>query len=243
MNALIALIESALQTPLFSEPNESVTLKLVPGMSEADLAAWAAKLPCPMPPEIGELLRYCRGIEGLLDIIDFSGEYLHDGFGLDGIFPHAMPIAHDGYGNYWLVDLSPDSRAYGPIWFACHDAPVMLYQCAGMEEFLRELFRMHAPPFESALDDVHEDRLAHVWEKRPHVQSRAECLASTDLVLRSFAESLPENYVISDLRGATTGDGFAWGPGEHKSFTRCGTLPLWGYEIKRNWLDKLLGRK
>ena len=53
---------------------------------------------------------------------------------------------------------------WGPIYFACHDPPVILYQADSLEQFLAELFRMFKPPHQSLVDDAHEDRFAHVWQ-------------------------------------------------------------------------------
>ena len=82
-------------------------------------------------------------------------------------FPYGLPIAADGYGNFWVVDLHPHTVHWGPIYFACHDPPVILYQADALEQFLAELFRMFKPPHQSLVDDVHEDRLAHVWQTNP----------------------------------------------------------------------------
>jgi hypothetical protein len=39
---------------------------------------------------------------GPLESMDFGG--LPEGFGLEEIFPHALSVAHDGFGNYWVAD-------------------------------------------------------------------------------------------------------------------------------------------
>ena len=59
------------------------------------------------------LLRRTSGIEGLLEEIDFSG--LLAGQALDEIFPRTATIAHDGYGNFWAVDLLRVKRRSGGL--------------------------------------------------------------------------------------------------------------------------------
>jgi hypothetical protein len=77
----------------------------------------------------------------------------------------------------------------GPIYFVCHDAPVILYQSDSLEKFLTELFRMFEPPHESLIDDVHEDRPARVWKTNPGVLSYERCLRSEDPILSAFARA------------------------------------------------------
>lgn len=159
----LELVREVSKKGVRSEDGEPITLKLLPGLSESEIAKFESSLPCPPPTEIRDLLGFCRGFDELLESVDFTG--LHQGFELRSVFPHGLPIAHDGYGNYWVVDLFSESRSFGPIYFACHDAPVILFQSPTMEHFLVELFKLFTPPFKSLIDDVHEDRIFEVWRK------------------------------------------------------------------------------
>jgi hypothetical protein len=55
-------------------------------------------------------LPHCAGIEGPLDDIDFTGRSV-GGFGKAGIFPRNIPISHDGFGNYWVLDVTPGTAS------------------------------------------------------------------------------------------------------------------------------------
>jgi hypothetical protein len=33
--------------------------------------------------------------------------------------------SHDGFGNYWVLDVTPGTASVAPVYFACHDAPGM----------------------------------------------------------------------------------------------------------------------
>src|SRR5918911_73743 len=84
--------------------NERV-LELLPPASEAELRQIEAAVPAPLPEEIRAALRVSKGLaNGPLE--SFSLVDL-EGFGLEGLFPHAYSIAHDGFGNYWVLDLLP----------------------------------------------------------------------------------------------------------------------------------------
>ena len=238
----IDLIKSAQAKELTNEDGESVDLDLLPGLDAEAVAHFESSLPCALPEETRELLLFCRGFEGVVaDQVDFTGQDLL--FGHEVLFPHGVPIASDGFGNFWVVDLSPDSTEFGPIWFACHDAPVILYQSAGLSDFLSELFKSCEPPFRSLVDDVHEDRIREVWRTNPNVLTHHDCVESTDSVLQEFAASLDPSYGIVDLRAANPGDGFSWGRyGPNTVVRRHGNHPVFAYQRKKGLLGRLFGK-
>lgn len=129
----------------------------------------------------------------------------------DELFAAGLPLATDGWGNFWVADLTPAERDVARVFFACHDAPVLLYQSPSVGHFLHELLRMHTPPHASLVDDVHEDRLFRVWRENPGAITQAEALASDDPVLAQFAATLDEDFFVVDLRDAPVGMGFSWG--------------------------------
>jgi len=224
----LELLRDALSKTLTTEDGEPASLDLRPPLSDMEIDAFETTLPCALPTEVRELLAYCGGFSGGgVDFVDFTGQDCLFEF---ESFPYGVPIAADGYGNFWVVDLSPDSVSWGPIYFACHDAPVILYQSPSLEEFLTELFKLSVPPHESLIHEVHEDRLFHVWRNNPGVISHEECLRSQDPELRTFAEELGSSFQIIDLRNAQIGFGFSWGRyGPDTVNRRHGTLPIFAY--------------
>jgi len=211
------------------EDGNAVELELSPGLSEVEIEEFGRTLPCPLPASVRELLAYCRGFSGLgVDLVDFTGRDCS--YEQAEVFPHGLPIAGDGYGNFWVVDLDSDSREWAPIYFACHDAPVILFQSPSLEHFLEELIKMERPPHRSAIDDVHEDRLFDVWRKNPGVMSHEQCLHSADPALAAFAGQLDPAFQIIDLRKGEIGSGFSWGRyGPQTIIKRFGALPLFAY--------------
>jgi hypothetical protein len=183
-------------------------VELQPPLTAPEIDALAGRWGVPVPPDAREVLRVARGIAvSPLDWVDFSGMIMA-GAVADEIFPHALPIAHDGYGNYWVVDLRPGSEVFGPVFFVCHDPSVVVYQCADVAGFLEGLVQMTEPPHKGPLDFVHEQASMAVWAGKEVGVQRAVALESPDEVLRTFAESLPPDASIADLRGLGTGDGF-----------------------------------
>jgi hypothetical protein len=236
----LEVIRQAQADMLIDEDGQVVTLELLSGLSQAELRDFARKVPCPVPQEIEELLSACRGFYGTIEQVEFSGIDL--GFAFEAIFPFGLAIAADGFGNFWVVDLQPHSEYWGPIYFACHDAPVILYQADTVEEFLSELFKMCKPPHESLVDDVHEDRLARVWQTNPGVLSYVQCLQSEDPVLSAFTQELDDSFRIVDLRQAKPGDGFSWGRyGPGTVVKRYGTHAVFAYKKPKSLISRLFG--
>src|SRR5829696_6225854 len=246
------LAEKAIMTPLeiirrsqtgtlIDKDGNVVTLELLPGLSNTEWQDFANRVPGRIPPEIAELLGACSGFYGTVEQVDFSGRDLM--FEFDAAFPYGLPIAADGYGNFWVVDLLPAAMQWGPIYFACHDAPVILYQADSLDQFLRELFRMFEPPHQSLVEDVHEDRLAHVWQTNPGVLSHEQCLRSQDPILSAFARELDESFQIIDLRLAKPGDGFSWAvTGRRPRSNAFAHMPCSPNKKPKSIISQLLGR-
>ena len=160
-------------------------------------------------------------------------------------FPSGLPIAADGFGNFWVLDITPQPPRVAPVFFACHDAPVILFQSPDLADFLAEMFRMSVPPHQSLVDDVHKDRLFVVWRKNPGVIDQPTASASPDPALRSFAAGLPEHFQIVDLRHVDPGMGFSWGRyGPRNEVRRHGHKRIFGYAKPANggFFAKLFGQ-
>lgn len=240
--SLVEIIKIAEDASFVDSDGDEIVFEPMPGLSAEEIDHFARSLPCPLPEDVRHLLAYTRGFEGVVaDVVDFTGESML--FGLEDVFLYALPIASDGFGNYWVIDLNAQSQEFGPVYFACHDAPVILHQSKTLVEFLVELFRHCTPPYESLVDDVHEDRLHNVWRKNPDVLSHAEAVQHSDQIVSEFAQSLDESWSIIDLRGATPGMGFSWGRyGPKTQIARLGELPVFAYKRPRGLLQKLFGR-
>jgi len=216
----------------------AIRLEMLPALNEKEINEFEEHLPCRLPAEVREVLHHCRGFFGAAtEPVDFTGR--NNSFEMLEIFPHGIPIAADGYGNFWVVDLLPDSKDFSPIYFACHDAPVILLQSLSLQHFLVELFKLSTPPYQSVINDVHDDLLFDVLRKNPAVRSYEDCLTSGDSILKDFAESLDTNYEFADLRNSQIGFGFSWGRyGPDLDIRRCGTLPIFAVMRKKGFFKR-----
>jgi hypothetical protein len=205
----IAEIERARSARLVDEDGHEVALVVDPPLSASEIEALERDLGVALPAELRALLAFCGGLGGVLDLVRFGGGGLD--VATDELFPAGLPLAADGFGNFWVADVSPAQRDVAPVYFLCHDAPVLLYQGPSVGHFLHELFGMYEPPHASLLDDVHEDRLFAVWRENPGAVEQAAAATSDDEVLAAFAATLDERFLVVDLRGAPVGMGFSWG--------------------------------
>jgi len=241
MNPAIEILKQARGTVFVSEDGDEYPFTLLPPLTESELRTLAARIPCPLPEDVRDLLAFARGFDDVLESIDFSG--LGGGFGMKEIFPCAVPIAHDGFGNYWVVDLTKNSTAWGPIFYACHDAPTIVYQTDSLAHFISEVLRFGNAPWKSEIDDVHEQWSNRVWSQNPGVLSHADCMASSDPDLKAFAQTLDESWQFVDLRAPKLGDGFSWGRyGPRTANKRFGDKRIFAYQKKsrgRRFLDAL----
>ena len=213
-----------------------------PGLSPSEIESMENELGAPVPRELRAVLEHTTAISGALDQIDFSGRTLS--FEADELFPSGLPIAHDGFGNHWVLDLTPNETEVAPVFFACHDAPVVLFQSPSLAHFLHEAFRMLTPPHESLVDDVHEDRLFNVWGTNPRVLDHETALAG-DAELSAFATELDDRFAFVDLREPEIGMGFSWGRyGPRTVVRRHGYERLFAYarpDEKPGLLRRLFG--
>ena len=237
----VDIIKSVEGTRFVDEDGNVETLKLLPPLVPGELSELEAAIPCPLPSEARELLEYCRGFDGVLESIDFSG--LLPGFGMEEIFPHAVPIAHDGFGNYWVVDLIARSTTWGPIFFVCHDAPVIVFQTDSLAHFIDELIKLGNSPWRSEINEVHEIHHDNIWRQNPGLLTVEQVRQSADGDLKTFARSLDDSWWMIDLREAKVGDGFSWGRyGPNTMIRRFGAKRIFAIQKKKSILQRIFKR-
>ncbi len=219
-------------------------LELLPPATEQQIRELEAKLPGPLPDEIRAALAVTTGFaNGPLE--SFSLLDL-EGFGLGEAFPHPYSIAHDGFGNYWLLDVLPDATEWGPVFYACHDPAVIAYQAPSIEQFVKDVVAMATDDTHSPINRVHETVVHTLWRDHAALINHAAAAASSDPTLRDFAECLTPDAVIADLRDPRPGSGFAWGMfGPRTDIQRFGTHRLWALTrppAKPGFFSRLFGR-
>jgi hypothetical protein len=172
--------------------------------------------------EIKDLVEYAGGLT-LNDIVmDFAGR---EPFEFEA-FPRALPIATDGKGNFWVIDIV--SRCtWRAVTFIADDPPVVMLQARDVGSFIEQVFDT---PDAERLKNEHVSR---IW-KENLVIPRARALASQDFAIRSFAQQFDDRFVIADLHEGERGQGFAWGiAGPNTEIHRAGDDLLFAIEQKK----------
>ncbi len=113
--------------------------RVIPGLEQNAITAHVHKWTADgyTYPELMErLLRYSAGIESPGRRCSFDG----DGPG-DRPLAGSIPIMSDETGNYWTIDTAFDPSRLGPVFFVCHDPPVIVYQSHDLASFLDTLLK------------------------------------------------------------------------------------------------------
>jgi cell wall assembly regulator SMI1 len=207
MSRAAELLRSVAGQRWIDEDGNENRFELLPPLTDDEMSSLEEDLGFALPAEARALLGVTRGLaQSPLESVDFAG--LGGGAILEEIFPQAVSIAHDGFGNYWVVDASPDSDVWGPIFFLCHDPAVVVYQCADAATFIEQLLELAEPPYKGPLDFVHEAAM-RIWSGRETVIDLDAALSSAGPVLRAYAADLAPEFLIADFRTPQIGDGFS----------------------------------
>ena len=206
---------------------EREVVALQPPASPARVAEIERELGFALPRELRDLLALTAGLE-LLESVDLASAGPCPWPG-EQLFGSVLTLAGDGAGNYWVLELRPDREALGPVFFVCHDAPVLIYQSPDLATFLADYLRFSAAPHDGPIGEVVHGGVQRVWLQRDDVP-RAALLGSPDPVLRGFAERLADGWFVRDLRRARPGDGMSLGRfGPRTPLARAGAELVFAY--------------
>ena len=236
-------LQSFLTETYLSEDGDEYRIELRPGLPAAEVDELAKRLPTgEIPADIKELLEFTTGFEFYgIDEVTFDGIGQS---GFDNIFPYSVQLAHDGFGNFWILDV--DSKGHwGNVFYVCHDPAVVVKHSDDLAQFIDHIHEHGKNPSDSMLNTIHEKTVFDISRHNYGFIELQQARDNGDPVLGSFALSLPDNFVVADLRNKPNGAGFAWGkfgPGIHTS-VRCGDELIWGVEkpLKKGFFKKLFG--
>lgn len=235
-------LKALLTETYIDEDGDEYKIELMPGLTDAEITHLESILPQQkIPIEVRELLHLTKGFDFYgFDTITFNG---YGQFGLEEIFPNIVEIAHDGAGNFWIIDINSKGD-WGNVFYACHDPAVIVKHSVDLSEFLQHIDEYGKKPRRSHLGRIYDQVVYDIWNKLPSFTEIHDAIEVDDEILKNFALSLPNNYLIIDLRNAPTGSGF---PIDKHGITsdnaiRCGDLLLWGLQktSKKSFIATLL---
>jgi len=207
--------------------NHSHLITLLPALSKQELSQFQRESGGLVPHEIEELLLYSAGFDHrLLGTVRFTG---HEGFEFAEAFPRSIALLPDDCGNFWVMDINPQSGAWGSVFYVSHDPPVVVVQAPELDTFLSQIFGISHSNSKNALNYVRKEAATRIWKDDPWLISLHDAQNLPDPLVSKFAKQLPENFRIADLRSREFGSGFGWGRADPKT------------DIRRNGYDLLFG--
>ena len=129
------IIQAEVEQNLIDENRKPVLPRLLPDLTREELMSLGARWLCRHRTMSATFRSSVRAWKGMLEQIDFPRRSVRDGW-KDVLLPYRHPTAHDGCANFWVVDPQLGSDNWGPIYFCCHDAPVMLFEAAPLQQFV-----------------------------------------------------------------------------------------------------------
>lgn len=241
--SIISLLQEFDGKEIAERAGKLITGKLLPGLTPKELSTVQGMIPCALPAQIKDVLTLTRGIKPGLSEIDFSGLSLEQSFEMSDVFPHGLPVAGDGNGNFWVLDLHPSSKDWAPVFYACHDPPVIIWQAKTFEEFVAQLISYSCEEEGNPIELLSEKYAHQIYHENPNVLSAEKAIQPGDPDFSAFAQSLPKGYQFIDLRRPRTGEGFSWGRyGPGTEIKRHGEQRLFAYKKAPGFFERLFRR-
>jgi hypothetical protein len=97
------------------------------------------------------------------------------------------------------------------VFYVCHDPAVIVKHSEDLTQFIEHINDFGKNAHESHLDIVHEKVVIDIWSKSNCFLELDDARVSNDINLKDFAFTVPDNFVIADLRNKPIKSGFAWG--------------------------------
>lgn len=211
-------------------------------MAEEQIRQLSEKFPHnSIPKELDEILKVTKGWDG------FGPEMVYfdsiDVFGFTDLFPNSISLGTDGFGNYWVLDISPEGDL-GKVFFVCHDPAVIVVNSQNLNEHLKHLLDFYKSPTESKLISIDNELTYNIWQNENNLISKTDFIkqnSELELFVNKFER---EEWTIADLRESKNRDGFPWGKqGSNQILERHPTELIWVMKNKkRGFFSKLFSR-
>lgn len=222
-------LKSLLDTEYESEDGDQYKIELLDGFTDAELEEYKELLPEKhLPDEITELLKFARGFEFYsLEEVRFD---TYSQFGFEELFPNSIPLAGDGFGNFWVLDIDLNGH-WKEVYYVCHDPAVVVKHSEDLTDFIEHIDDFGKNKGESHLDIIHQSIVMDIWDSKP---SLIECDKNVHQFSNINENELPELFTINDLTHKSIKAGFIWGKDwSNLKIIRDGDNAVWVVEKKR----------
>lgn len=193
-----------------------------------------------VPESICDLLLFAGGVDlGIRGEIRFFGPIGDSGH--NDLFPRSIVLGNDDFGNEALVDLAQSSDTWGPVFYICHDPPVVVIQSPTLTEFISALASENWGRERSFPSQSIEQAIDDIWARDPYSQPADKWLEGPMAVPRDSLAALLPDGLVTDLRESVVGSGFSWGRFGHDPIElRLGDELLFGVAPRGGrWFPRL----
>ncbi|GHE23252.1 SMI1/KNR4 family protein [Sphingobacterium griseoflavum] len=158
--------------------------------------------------ELAAILRITRG----WDSVAFKMVYFDsiNEFGFWELSPNSITLGHDGFGNYWVLDIDNEGKL-GKVFFACHDPAVFIVHSQNLNEYLQHLLDFHQHPTDNYITNFQINTVSQIWERQNAFLPKAEFIKKNPKHTTFLTTFEGEDWTIADLSSGENGIGFAWG--------------------------------
>lgn len=213
----LELISELKKRTFTEEEGEEYQLEFQAGVSAQEMETIRQSFPNrTLAPELAEILAVTRGWDGYgLEMVLFGsiGQ-----FGFEELSPFSVTLGHDGFGNFWILDIDKNGQL-GKVWFACHDPAVFVIHSQNLNEYLHHLLEFYENPGANHVDEIHDRTVMEIWDENRFCSSRSE-FESKNPEFKEFLNRFEgEEWTVADLRAGRNKDGFAWGRFGANGFT------------------------
>ena len=205
----IEIIKTLKESTFTDEDGEDYSLEFQGGLTDSEINELEQHFPNrTLDNELKEILKVTCGWEGYgLEGVDFSsiGQ-----FGFTELSPYSITLGHDGFGNFWILDILNDG-SLGHVYYACHDPAVFVKYTKDLNGFLQSLIEFYESPSENYLNEVHENVVFEIWKNGGNMNEKLDFLNKNNQFSDFLNEFEGDEWVIADLRNSANKEGFAWG--------------------------------
>ncbi len=205
----IEIIKTLKESTFTDEDGEDYSLEFQDGLTDSEINELEQHFPNrTLDNELKEILKVTCGWEGYgLERVDFSsiGQ-----FGFTELSPYSITLGHDGFGNFWILDILNDG-SLGHVYYACHDPAVFVKYTKDLNGFLQSLIEFYESPSENYLNEVHENVVFEIWKNGGNMYEKLDFLNKNNQFSDFLNEFEGDEWVIADLRNSANKEGFAWG--------------------------------
>lgn len=238
----IEIIKALKESTFTDEDGEDYSLEFQEGLTDSEIKSLEQHFPNEtIDDELKEILKETRGWDGYgLEGVDFSsiGQ-----FGFTELSPNSITLGHDGFGNFWILDIANDG-SLGHVYYACHDPAVFVKYSENLNRFLQSLIEFYESPSENYLDEIHEKVVFDIWQNGGNIHEKVDFIMNNNQFSDFLNEFEGDEWLIADLRNSVDKDGFAWGKfGPNNLTKRHSSELIWVIrKRKKGFFARLLGK-